>query len=130
MDQKSPFWVFLDWNLVMSYLKSSPSSFSQHQKLSYVDNSNKKWNQKCLICVFWPINLKNYCYIWKQYLRICQNSNNCSKQKKQRKNKQNKRKNLEQKCLIWHFGLQVWKAIDIFEISSLEFVKMQSFVQK
>ena len=47
------------------------------------DNSNnKKWNQKCLICVFWPINLKNYCYIWNQPPRICRNAKNYSRQKK------------------------------------------------
>ena len=32
-------------------------------------------------------------------------------------------------ALFGYFGLQVWKSIVIFEISILEFVKMQSFVQ-
>ena len=46
------------------------------------DNSNnKKCNQKCLIWVFWPINLKNYDYIWNQHPRSCRNRKNCSKQK-------------------------------------------------
>ena len=46
------------------------------------NNNNKKWNQKCLIWVFWPVNLKNHCYIWNQHARICRNAKNCSKQKK------------------------------------------------
>ena len=28
------------------------------------NSNNKKWNQKCFIWVFRPVNLKNNCYLW------------------------------------------------------------------
>ena len=84
---------------------------------SNVDNSSsKKWNQKCLICVFWPINLKNYCYIWKQYLRICQNPNNCSKQRKTKKKQTNKKK-------------RIWNKNVLFDILDCKFEKLLIYLK-
>ena len=61
------------------------------------DNSNNiKWNHKCLIWVFLPVNLKNYCYIWNQHPRICRNAKNLFKAKQ-------KKQFWDQKCLIWTF---------------------------
>ena len=94
---KKPFLSILDWNLkkLMSYLKSTPSSLNN-------DNSNNKtWNQKCFIWVFWPVDLKNCCYIWNQHPRICQNAKFGAKIEIQNKTK---------KVTL----MQSWKSANIF----------------
>lgn len=59
---------------------------------------------------------KNLCYIWNQYLKICQNAK-CFTQKE-------KNLNLETEWFIWVLSVIMYK------MSSLEFVKLLSFMQK
>ena len=64
------------------------------------DNSNNnKWDQKFLIWVFWPVDLKNGCYIWNQHPQICQNAKFTAKIKIQNKTK---------KVIL----MQIWKSVN------------------
>ena len=87
-------------------LEISTLEFIQIPKIEQNNNNdnsnNKKWNQNCLICVFWPVNCKNYCYIWNQHPPVCWNAKNCSKQKK--------KEIWDQKCLIWTFWAELLKS--------------------
>ena len=64
---------------------------------------------------------KNYYQIFNQYSRICETIKFHPKQQKN---------NLGPKMLYWVFGLECSKTIVIFVINALQFVQLQSFVQK
>ena len=66
---------------------------------------------------------KNFCHIWNQYPRICLISKFLKKTKKH--------VNLgSQMPYFGFFSSNFWKTTVIFEISSLEFALLESFVQK
>ena len=144
MDQKGPFWVFLDWNLkkIISYFKSAPLNLSSYD-ISRENKNGKILDQKCLICVFLGWNLKTilsylksapwslsnckilwnnkkdfekkYCHIWNQHPRICLLAKFCEKMKFPNF--------FCLKWLVWVFlGSNLKKKIVIFKIRTLEFV--------
>ena len=64
---------------------------------------------------------KNFCHIWNQFPRICLISKILKKKNRKTFGITN--------ALFW-FSRNFWKTTVIFEISSLEFVLLESFVQK
>ena len=66
---------------------------------------------------------KNFCHIWNQYPRICLISKFLKKPQKTRKFGITN-------ALFWFFLQQFLKTTVIFEISSLQFALLESFVQK
>ena len=78
--------------------------------------------KKALFGYFWPAVFKNYCYIWNQHSRNCQNAKFCTKIK------------------ILKFGIKMpylsifwvkfWKIMISFHVDTFKLVKRQNFVQK
>ena len=73
MDPKYLFGYFFkipNLKKLLSYLKSTISNLFE-QKKSFVYKKKKKWNQECLIWVFWAAIFKTCCHIWSQRPKIC-----------------------------------------------------------
>ena len=88
---------------LLPYFKSAPSNLRNFKILRKNKNA-KIWDQKCLIWLFLGCNLKTILsYSNMTYLAI-----------------------FNQKCLIWvFFGQNFKKTVVIFEISTLEFVRIE-----
>ena len=98
---------------------------------------------------FWAILLKNYCLIWNQHPQVCQIGKFCKKEKLPKFVTKNAlfgyfwNRTLKNYCHIWYqhpicviakffwktkmpylgiFGVEFWKTIVIFDISTLKFV--------
>ena len=52
--------------------------------------------------------MKNYCHIWNQYSRYCQNAKFCAKIEILKFGIKN--------ALFWYFGVKFWKTVAIFDI--------------
>ena len=112
----------LGWNFkkLMSCLKSASSNLLTCNVLSKNKKTLNLGPKIPYLGIFGLQFNKNYYQIFNQYSRICETIKFHPKPKK----------NLGPKMLYWVFGLECSKTIVIFVINALQFVQLQSFVQK
>ena len=106
--------VFLGWNskILLSYLKSASSNFS----CIWCKKNSLSLGPKMLEI------LKDYCHIWNQHPQICQTAKFLEKMKMSKFGTKN--------ALFGIFWLEFENNILIFEISTLNFIKLQNFLEK
>ena len=93
---------------------------------------SKFGTKNVLFGYFWATILNNYCHIWNQHLRISVIAKFCEETKLPKYGIKNALFGyFWQKCLIWVFLGKIFrKAIVIFKISTLKFVKLRNFTKK
>ena len=123
------FGYFGGWNLkIMSYMIEI-----NILEFVYLQNFVKKWKylnlglKNALFWYFWARILKSYCHIWNQHPLF---ANFCEEARMSKFGTKNAllRLFLTKNTLIGFFGLEFENKIVIFEISTLEFVLLQSLI--
>ena len=105
-DQKKPYLGIFKLQLEKAIIIFEISTLKFASKQIFVQNKKKlqMWDQipNSLFGYFWAAVLKNYCYIWNQHSRNCQNAKFCTKIKILKFGSKN--------ALFWNFWIVVFKS--------------------